>query len=393
MKRRPQSPDRKAITLPKYGFDAKATLGLVMSGGGSRAAYQVGALKALEPYFSQSSHQIGVIVGSSIGSINGLLLGAGIKHGYTAAVDELESLWMERTFRNTFAGHPSRAFFRSIKIAVLQYLQPGPSPSATSIFDPTPLMNRVDEAIKKFGGLEPKNRAEFVKAVAVMTTVEGKERKPLLVASTTQPIPEDIIQGATFQVAYVEALSAKHGFASAALPSILPPVEIDTEHGKVHLVDGGISQNVPVDPAGRLGAERVVVIDISGRDWWLNRAGEAHDTRPTWEVPAAEKTFCFRPPDTFVIRCQKPLGPLLKAAVGRSTSKFLAAAGATWPIFSLLKKKLGEEVAFEVMAYVALDPDYAAALIERGFNETVTILKNKSELEFSKAQALVTSDH
>jgi hypothetical protein len=215
-----------------------------------------------------------------------------------------------------------------------------------------------------------------------MTTVEGKKRHPLLFVSSHKKIPDEIMEGATFDICYVDELYAKHGFASAALPAVLPPVELDTEHGTVRLVDGGISQNVPVDPAARLGADRVVVVDISGRDWWLDRFNEALDTRPTWEVPAEEKTFCVRPPDTFVVRCQRPLGDLLKHAVSGKTSKFIAAVGPTWPIYTLLKKKFGEDVAYETLSYVALDPDYISALIERGYNETLSLLRNRPEPEF-----------
>jgi predicted acylesterase/phospholipase RssA len=155
----------------------------------------------------------------------------------------------------------------------------------------------------------------------------------------------------------------------------MPAVDIDTENGSVRLVDGGISNNVPIDPAVRLGADRVYAIDISGRNWWLDRYGEPQDTRPTWEVPAGPDTFCLRPPDTFVFRCQKPLGPLLKEAVGSSTRRFIAAAGPVWPLFTLLKKRLGEEVAYESMTYVALDQEYLQGLIERGYSETLLTLK------------------
>ena len=294
-------------------------------------------------------------------------------------------MWMERNFKNSFAGSASLAFFRSIKIAMLQYMSPGPSPNSTSIFDPTPLMNRVDETLTAYGGLTPESRAPQLRAVGVMTTIEGQQRKPMLFVSTHKRIDAELMKGASFQVCYVETLTAKHGFASAALPSVLPPVELDTEGGKVSVVDGGISQNVPVDPAARLGAERMVVVDISGRDWWLARYGEEGDKRPDWEVPAELQTYCFRPPESFVVRCQKPLGPLLKSVVSTSTRKFMAACGATWPLFTLLKKKLGEDVAYEVMSYCALDPDYIQGLIEQGFNETTAMLRNKQEIEFKRA--------
>lgn len=387
MKRRPQDEDKPSISIDKtLGNGQLSKIGLVLSGGGSRAAYQVGALRALIPYLGHKSSKLSTIVGSSIGAVNGLILAAGLKNGLTDAVSQMEALWRERTFRNTFAGSPSRAFLRAIRLVIHQYASPGPKATNMAIFDPTPLMTRVDDAIKQCGGLHPNERDPNLDAVGVMTTMEGTERKPLLFVSTHNRISEETLAGASFDVCYVESLSAKHGFASAALPSVMPPVELDTEGGKVRLVDGGISQNVPVDPAVRLGAEKVVVIDISGRNWWLDRYGEAHDTRPKWEVPAAFKTFCLRPPETFVARNPTSLGHILKKAVGGSTSKFIKAVGPLWPVFSVLRKKMGEEVAYEVISYVALDPDYLAGIIEAGYNDTVTLLHNKRELEFNRTE-------
>ena len=384
MRRRPHAPDQPALILSKPLSQPVGEIGMVLSGGGARAAYQVGALRALLPYLESHEHPLSVIVGSSIGAINGLVLGAGLKAGVHTAVEMLDGLWRERTFRNTFHGTPSQAFLRAIRMAVIQYMSPGPNPTGNAIFDPTPLMTRVDNSIRDQGGLEPEHRHPQLRAIGVMTTVEGNERKPLLFVSSHRRFEEQELTGASFEVYYVDSLSAKHGFASAALPSVLPPVELDTHHGKVRLVDGGISQNVPVDPAVRMGAQRVIVIDVSGRDWWLTRYGEAGDTRPKWEVPAGMQTFCMRPPDTFVSRCQRPLGPLLKEVVGRSSRKFIAAVGPTWPVFQLLRRKLGEEVAYEVMTYVALDPDYLTALIERGYGETRARLHHKKEVEFTK---------
>lgn len=357
-------------------------IGVVLSGGGSRAAYQVGALKALIPYFKRKGNSINIINGSSIGAINGLLLGACLKNGIEPAIEQLEELWREREFRNTFLGSPSGAFFRAIKMAVLQYMSPGPNPTNDSIFDPTPLMQRVDGVIEMHGGLSLEDRAPELESIGVMTTVEGAQRRPLLFLCSRNEIPEVALHGASFEICYFQTLTAKHGFASAALPSVLPPVEIDTHVGKVRLVDGGISQNVPIDPTVRLGAERIIAIDISGRDWWLDRYGEPHDTRPEWEIPAGPETFCLRPPETFYTRPQKPLGPIFKDCVSHSKRKFIAAVGPTWPVFSLLKKKLGEEVAYETMTYVALDRDYLSALIERGYTETREMLKGKEEPEF-----------
>lgn len=380
MKRRPREKNEQAIEGDKPLEERQGELALVLSGGGARAAYQAGALKALIPFLKENP--IRIVTGSSIGAINGLVFSACLKEGVEAAVHELQSLWHERTFKNTFHGSPSSAFLRAIKMAFFQYLSPGPNPTSDSIFDPTPLMERIDGVITRYGGLRPEDRCPSLDAVSVITTVEGPTRKPLVFVSSHRRVEDRIMGGAAFEFCYVEDITAKHGFASAALPSVLPPVEIDTADGMVRLVDGGISSNVPVDPAMRLGAERVIAIDVSGRDWWLDRYNEPLDRAPTWEVPAGTGSFCLRPPYIFMRRIGKPLGPILKEAVSSSTRKFIAAVGPTWPCFTLLKNKLGEDVAYETMSYVALDTDYLQAIMELGYTETLSSLRNRKEPGF-----------
>lgn len=377
MKRRPQGEDQKAVQFRRSLEPNPSDLGIVLSGGGVRAAYQAGALKALGQVIGKDLDRTSIILGSSIGAVNGLVVAAGLKTGFSHSMHLLEELWRERSFANTFSGTRARAFVRAIRIAAQQYLAPGPHGSKVTLFDPEPLQQQLDKAISDNGGLSPEGRAATLKAVGVMTTLEGEMRKPLLFLSSHQQIPCEQMVGTTFDVCYVNELTAKHGFASAALPSVLPPVEIDTERGRVRLVDGGISQNIPVDPAVRLGAHRIIIIDISGRTWWFDRYGEPHDTRPTWEVPAESDTFCLRPPQTLTIRNQHALGPLLKAAVGGSHKRFMNACGALWPVFTLVKAKLGEDLAYEVMSYGALDPEYLNALMEQGYHDTVALLRRR----------------
>ena len=51
------------------------------------------------------------------------------------------------------------------------------------------------------------------------------------------------------------------------------------------------------------------------------------------------------------------------------------ACGALWPFFLLVKNKLGEDLAYEVMSYVALDGEYLNALLEVGYHDTMAILR------------------
>jgi len=257
MKRRPQEGSKPAVSpIHIAGDGEQPNTGLVLSGGGSRAAYQVGALKALAPFLEKegSKRHFKVVVGSSIGAINGLIVSACLKDGLTQTIDQLETIWRRRNFRNTFLGTPSQAFFRAVKMAVIQYMSPGPNATSESIFDPTPLMSEVDEVLAQHGGLSPDARDPSLESVAVMTTIEGAQRKPLIFLSSHKPVPLENLEGASFDICNVRELHAKHGFASAALPSVLPPVDLDVEGEKVRLVDGCISQNIPsVDPIWHLG--------------------------------------------------------------------------------------------------------------------------------------------
>ncbi len=360
---------------------AGSNLGIVLSGGGSRAAYQVGALKAIYDHTSVSQEKIKVVVGTSIGAVNSLILSAGLRHPLSHSLNLLEELWIKRTYRNTFSGHMSKTFLRAIQVAMLRYRSPGPVASTVSIFDPTPLKNEVNEAIRALGGLTAGSLPSDLSSVAVMTTMEGVERKALLLAVCKEVPGEESLAGANFELLCLDELTASHGFASAALPSVLPAVDLNLEKHEVRLVDGGICDNIPVDPALRLGADAILLLDSSGRRWWFDHYGEPHDTRPDWEILARESSFCVMPSRMFEVVNTSPFGTLLKQAVGKSTKNFIDALGPTWPIFRILKHKMGEELAYEVLSYAALHPEYISALIELGYNETVELLMKADNLK------------
>ncbi|MBP9838153.1 MAG: patatin-like phospholipase family protein [Proteobacteria bacterium] len=344
-------------------------IGLVLSGGGSRSAYQVGAIRALSEYFTAKDLKISVIVGCSIGAMNSIVLGGCLNRGFINAVTTLETIWKERNYRNTFGGSPTKAFLNAIQVAIFRYSSPGPIATSLSIFDPSPLQKRVDQILDE--NLSPTGYlGEQLDSVAVMATIEGKERKPLLFVCSKKTKEEINLTKANFVITHLDRLTAVHGLASAALPSVLPPIYLNVDSGQVRLVDGGISDNIPVDPALRLGAETIITVDTSGRRWWHDRYHRPYYTREQWEIMADEKTVCLYPEKSVDIINKSGFGEVLKKAAGNSTKDFITALGVTWPIFRILKHKMGEELAYEVMSYVALHPGYTEALIELGYKET-----------------------
>jgi len=358
-------------------------IAIVLSGGGVRAAYQVGALKALLPYLKLQQQNVNIILGSSIGAINSLVFTAGSKDGFDNSIELLEKLWLERTFNNTFSGSVSLSFFKAIKTSILQYLSPGPNPSNSAIFNPEPLMNSLSQVIRDNGGLHLNKRNKLIETLGVMTTLEAQTRKGILFVSTHKRLSDDEMKGISYGIKHDNNLNIKHGFASAALPSILPPVEINSESKTIKLVDGGIASSLPVGAAARFGAERVIIVDISGRKYWLERFGKSLDSRPEWEIPAADDSFCFIPPLTFNATNSIPLGKILKQATSSNYS-FIKTIGPIYPIFSFLKMKFGSEFAYETLSYLSLNKDYIQGLIELGYEDTKKILKLRIAPEFSK---------
>ncbi len=352
---------------------------VVLSGGGIRVAYQVGALSALCDLLDPRLCR--VIIGSSIGAVNVLVLAASIRSGLEVGIEALKDLWRVRTYANTFVDKPSLSFLRALKMGMLQYFSPGPKATSTFVFNPKRVIDRTNALIEAFGGAGVSNFPTQLHAVGVMTTREGASRKGLLLATARSRLPEDKLFGVSFDVVYLDRLSAEHAFASAALPSILPPVQISLETEEVRLVDGGISDNFPIDPALRFGAEEVLLLDASGRKWWFDHYRQPYDFREPWEVIGSAGTFCHRPERLHEFRSERAFGPILKKVLGKSTRGSISALGPLWPVFRLLKHRLGEELAYEVMSYAVLHEEYIDELIELGYQETAAKLRALAEDE------------
>src|SRR5690606_5808800 len=84
------------------------TTGLILSGGGARAAYQVGVLSAIADLLPESSdNPFPVIVGTSAGSINAVSLACGALH-FREAVGRLSSVWRsfhtDQVYRSDWPG-------------------------------------------------------------------------------------------------------------------------------------------------------------------------------------------------------------------------------------------------------------------------------------------------
>jgi NTE family protein len=207
-------------------------VGLVLSGGGARGAAHIGVLRVLE----EMRIPIHCIAGTSIGAIVGGMYAAGL------SPDDIENIMTSLDWNNIFRDKPlpSDLTFRR-KQDASQYLID---------FDLGLKDGRL--AMPK-GLLQGQNLNMVLKSVLLHTenvTDFDHLRIPF------RALAADIETGEAVVLDKGELVSAIR--ASMSIPGVFAPVERD---GKM-LVDGGVSNNLPVDAARRMGANVIIAVDI-----------------------------------------------------------------------------------------------------------------------------------
>lgn len=208
-------------------------IGLALSGGGARGAAHIGVLKQLEAL----KIPIDYIAGTSIGSIIGGLYAS----GYTAA--ELEVLIDDIDWDSAFSDQSDRA-----SLPMRQKL------------DETDFLIDFELGVDKRGVSIPKGVLQGQKLRLVLNDIF---RGVMLIDDFDQlPIPfravaSDIEHGKPVVLQDGDIISAVQ--ASMAVPGVFAPVEING----TMLVDGGVTNNLPVDVVREMGADIVIAVDIS----------------------------------------------------------------------------------------------------------------------------------
>jgi len=231
----------------------RGALALAVSGGGARAAYQVGFLRWLAEHYPDL--EIPILTGVSAGAINTAYLAN--HHGtFREKVEHLAAVWETLTLDHVFrvdaksiAGHVARWSARLIMGRASQLME------TRSLVDASPLRSLLEQALKPVSG---------VLAGIHGNLLEGRLRAVAITTSnysTGQSVTW--VQGMNL-VPWTRAhrkgipctLCLDHVLASAALPLFFPAVNI----GGCWYGDGGIRMTAPLSPAVHLGADRILAI-------------------------------------------------------------------------------------------------------------------------------------
>lgn len=233
-----------------------ADLAVMLSGGGARAAYQVGVLRVLAREFPEVAPDI--ITGVSAGGINAAYLAAHTG-SFAEKLDALAETWSSISIDDVFrvdlrdlAGRTARWGGRLLAGGT------HPLPPARSLVDTAPLRELLQRLLKDEGsgipGVAENIEAGRLRAVALtassyttgqtMTWVQACEDCGIETWERPQRRSERCV------------LRVDHVLASSALPFFFPAVEVDGAwYG-----DGGIRLTAPLAPAVHLGADRILAV-------------------------------------------------------------------------------------------------------------------------------------
>lgn len=228
--------------------------GLILSGGGARAAYQVGVLAAIADLLPDAAQNpFPVIVGTSAGAINAVGLACGARH-FSEAIRRLTEVWQgfhtHQVYRSDWPGVVRQAS-RFVGHSLLGL--GGQVPVA--LLDSLPLADLLRRELD-FSGIAASVRQRQLRAVAV--TAFGYESGQAVTFYQGRATIDPWFRHR--RVGVPTRLSLEHLLASSSIPLIFPPVKINREY----FGDGAMRQSAPISPALHLGATRVLVVGVSG---------------------------------------------------------------------------------------------------------------------------------
>ncbi len=235
------------------GRATRPKVGLVLPGGGARAAYQVGVLKGLAELLPQDAPTpFPVISGTSAGAINAALIACHAQN-FRAGIAYLDHVWREISSEKVFKTGVGTAL-RTSAHWLFTLLSGGMDRhNPISLLDNAPLRELLREHIL-FERLEESLDSGALDALAITTSGYTSARSISFYQGRNDLKPWH----RTRRLGQPVELTLDHIMASVALPVIFPAVRI----GREYFGDGSLRQSAPLSPVVHLGAEKVLVIAL-----------------------------------------------------------------------------------------------------------------------------------
>ena len=237
-------------TRPKIGF--------VLSGGGSRGAYEAGIIHYLRTDLARRLGRhvpIDIVSGTSVGAINAAFLAATMGDPDTHA-QQIIAGWRALQLEELISLKASD-MLRAVRL-LLGGEPPPPPPGSFrygGLLDTSGLERFVIRVIP-WRGIERNLRSRNLHALSVSATHVGTGHTVVFLSSA-EPVPREWSRD-PFVRHRAARIGPRHVLASAAIPMLFPAVKIGDEY----FTDGGLRQNTPMSPAIRLGADRLLLVSL-----------------------------------------------------------------------------------------------------------------------------------
>ena len=224
-----------------------------MTGGGARAAYQVGVLRALSDLLPlKAPCPFPIICGTSAGAVNAAVLAADA-HSFRRGVRRLMTVWKNIHVHHVYRADPVGALGNSARWIASIFTGGAQGARPVSLLDSTPLESLLGRYLD-LTAIQRNIDAGHLTAFSV--TCSGYSSGQSVTFYQAREGQENWQRARRVGVAM--PITREHLIASSALPFIFRPVHINREY----FGDGSMRQIAPVSPALHLGADKLLVIGI-----------------------------------------------------------------------------------------------------------------------------------
>lgn len=238
-------------------------IGLVLTGGGARAAYQVGVLQAIwtilaEAGWSSVRNPYDVICGTSAGAINATAL-ACYADNFDEGMQKVLAVWEHFSAEQVYRADSLGVIRSGAKwLSLLSFgwlLRQWRANPPNSLLDNTPLVTLLHRMLN-FPRLDAALLDGSLHALAVTASSYTAGQHITFYQTEADIQPWVRMQ----RVAMRSQIGIEHLLASSAIPLIFPATPIYCEGRREYFGDGSMRQLAPISPAIHLGADKVLVI-------------------------------------------------------------------------------------------------------------------------------------
>ncbi len=244
-------------------MEYKKKTGLVLTGGGARAAYQVGVLQAVSSIlcdagWASSHNPYDIICGTSAGAINATAL-ACHADDFGEGLDMLVRVWENFTVDQVYRADSLGVVRSGAKwLSLLSFgwlLRKWHANPPNALLDNTPLVTLLNRMLN-FTKLDTALISGSLHALAVTASSYTAGQHITFYQSEVEIAPWVRMQ----RVSMRGQIGVEHLLASSAIPLIFPATPIYCNGRMEYFGDGSMRQLAPISPAIHLGADKVLVV-------------------------------------------------------------------------------------------------------------------------------------